>query len=197
MVMNVAMLADEREMLLNFLRPGTKYIEFGTGDSTLLALQRRVAQCVGIETDAQWLTKIREHALIREAEAAGQVRLHHVDIGEVGPWGVPLNRSKIEKWPSYFLDAWSLMKGTPDVVLVDGRFRTACACTAMMAYPRYTTILINDFFDENPVRANYRRLLEVAEIVESQSNLVSLRRKEGVDQASLMKIVSDVWVDYW
>ena len=70
-------------------------------------------------------------------ERGGQFSIHGVDIGEVGDWGVPKNLTNSSTWPSYS-DAILKYGYEADLVLVDGRFRVACALHAVLlsySYP--------------------------------------------------------------
>ena len=109
---------------------------------------------------------------------------------------MPADKSRIEAWPDYYLGVWGRLDGDPDLVLIDGRFRTACALVALVLCPASTTILMHDFFDPLAIRRNYQTLLEVADIVEAASNLVSLRRKSEVSPRHLIGRLAAVWTDF-
>lgn len=192
----VAMEAEEIEMLSRHLTPGARYLEFGAGGSTVFALQRGVGHCDSVESDPAWITKLRETPTIAQAEKDGRLSLHAIDLGPVMNWGMPADRSRMELWATYFLDVWDKLEFLPDVILIDGRFRTACGLTALLVCPERTNILMHDFFDPLSIRKNYRSLLDVAEIVEQQKNLVSLRRKHETTPMNLLSRLSTVWSDF-
>ena len=192
----VAMDPTEIEMLSRHLVAGVSYLEFGSGGSTLFALERGVRLCVSVESDAAWAGKLRETPVIQQAEKDGRVTIHCVDIGPVMAWGMPADRSRLESWPNYFLPIWDKLSAPPDVVLIDGRFRTGCGLLALLVCPPTTTILMHDFFDTLSIRKNYRSLLDVADIVEQQKNLVSLQRKPEVTTTALLSRLSAVWSDF-
>jgi hypothetical protein len=75
--------------------------------------------------------------VLANLERYGQFSIHGVDIGEVGAWGYPTNSTNSRTWPSY---SESILKygHEADLVLVDGRFRVACALYAVLlsySYP--------------------------------------------------------------
>ena len=80
--------------------------------------------------------------LLAAAEKSGQLVFKLVDIGPVIEWGKPANAEHIASWPAYFLSIWSELDALPGVILVDGRFRVACATApsaAPMASPPQST----------------------------------------------------------
>ncbi len=192
----VAMTPEEIDMLSRHLVAGVSYLEFGSGGSTIFALESGVRCCFSVESDPAWVDKLRQNPVIRQAEANGRLTIDCVNIGPVMDWGMPANRSRLELWPNYFLPIFEKLGWVPEVVLIDGRFRTACGLTSLLVCPATTSILMHDFYDALSIRKNYRSLLDVADIVEQQSNLVSLRRKPNVTATSLLSRLSAVWSDF-
>lgn len=125
------------------------YFEFGTGASTRLA-QQAGCRVMAVESDPRWLAALRDNLT-----ESSTVELFYADIGIVGAWGYPLFRfpspSRLAKWRTYTLIAESAIERTgqfPDLVLIDGRFRLACALSvAALASKRgeSTTILFDDY----------------------------------------------------
>ncbi len=192
----LAMHPDEIEMLERHLRPGIAYLEFGAGGSTRLALAHGVTSCHSVESDPVWIEKLRQDQAVREAEAIDRLRFHPIDLGPLLTWGMPADKSRIEHWQSYFLAVWDRLPRDPDLVLIDGRFRTACGLVALALCEPRATVLMHDFFDPLAIRKNYRTLLEVADIAEQAGQLVSLRRKKGLRPRNLIGRLPAVWTDF-
>lgn len=190
------MLEDEIDLFRTYLENSSRFLEFGSGGSTLLALQSGVAKCHTVETDREWIRKLRRIDDVRTAESSGRLSIHPANVGPTRAWGIPSDRSRIAAWPKYFLDVWSELDRVPDTVLIDGRFRTACALVTLLVCPRSTAILIHDFYSEIPMRRNYPLLLEVAEVVDRRSDLVCVRRKESVAEFALLPYLSKVLFDF-
>jgi hypothetical protein len=100
--------------------------------------------------------------------AAGQT-YHYADIGLTGHWGRPLglrapSAARLEKFRRYSDPPPACFEGglTPDLVLVDGRFRVACVLKSlrMLQSKRGSTIAIDDYGD----RPHYHELADLAEI---------------------------------
>lgn len=85
--------------------------------------------------------------VLANLELLGQFSIHGVDIGEVRNWGYPKNTTVNESWLSY--SRAILTYGLEaDLVLVDGRFRVACALHAVLlsfSYPdtNFTALFAN------------------------------------------------------
>ena len=104
------------------------YLEFGSGGSTLLAARLGVAT-LSVESDPYFARTMR--AAI--APDAG-VRIFHADIGWTEARGFPLLKrptaARLARWSRYVRAPFEqlAMRGVfPDLILVDGRFRRACA----------------------------------------------------------------------
>jgi hypothetical protein len=78
-----------------------------------------------------------------------------IDIGLTGPWGVPVfkkpTKSRLSKWRQYPAAPWALIteEKLPELILIDGRFRVACAltCIKQMSRRAETKVLIDDYMD--------------------------------------------------
>lgn len=138
-------------------------LEYGTGGSTIVASQVAGADVFSVESDPDWLAGL---ARWFEAEPpVARVRLHHADIGPTGRWGVPLDNRAWRRFHRYPLDVWDREDFVaPDVVLIDGRFRTGCFLATLFRARRPVTVL----FDDYAGRASYHgveRYAKPAEIV--------------------------------
>ena len=172
-----AMSPAEIVLLQNSFAKSRNYLEFGSGGSTFLAIETPVEMCWSVDSDAGWIAKMREWEPIRNAEASGQLKFHHADIGRVQALGVPIDRTPKASWSSYFLRVWGKLDEPPDLVLVDGRFRLGCALATLLACPEDTALLIHDFGDFSGFRRNYRLILDFADVETTSGKLARLRRK--------------------
>lgn len=121
------------------LAKASSYLEFGSGGSTVLA-DRAGIPAVSVESDAIYAKAVRSRL------TSGRVRLVTPDIGMTGEWGTPLFRSEA-KWRRY-VEAPFPIEPFPDFVLVDGRFRVACALkTAQLAFEngKSATLMFDDY----------------------------------------------------
>lgn len=150
------------------LEGSRKYLEFGAGGSTYLA-----ARCglsfVSVDSDPFFLDAVRkkiEHAGLRDDRR--QV-YRHADIGFTRDWGMPVFLGKpslrrLEQFRRYsdFPEACQTGDFVPDFVLVDGRFRVACALKVVRAMAcRDDWVLVVDDYVDRPqyhIIADYAKL---------------------------------------
>jgi hypothetical protein len=157
------------------------YLEFGCGGSTRLAAEAPVKRIWSVETDGRWIAKCRQHPTIAAAANAGRIDFVHVDVGPIRRFGYPLGKRTAQRWPDYYLRVWERIEEPPDLVLVDGRFRIACAVQVLLRCPRETTVLFHDF----TLRERYSTLLRFAEAVETVDTLAVLQAKPDLDRRDL------------
>lgn len=126
------------------------YLEYGAGASTLAAheMQRRM---VTVESDKHFLKAVERACSsgIPDPEY-GRSTFIHADIGPTGTWGKPLFPSipRPAKWKSYALAPWVTLGPDfrADVILIDGRFRVACALTvAIQQHDSQWLVMFDDY----------------------------------------------------
>lgn len=94
------------------------YLEFGSGGTTVQADRHRVPT-ISVESDAVYSRAVSSRL------STGCVEQIVVDLGLTGPWGSPVfdTPSKAARYVS----APFGRSAFPDFILVDGRYRVACA----------------------------------------------------------------------
>lgn len=162
---------SEQKMFQQYLTNATHYAEFGSGGSTCWASRTPTIQTIiSIESDPNFLNSIRPYCHRSD--------LRWINLGEIQSYGHPKDDSMRHAWPTYS----SQDLGSPDLVLVDGRFRVSCICHVLHTYPN-ARLLVHDFVN----RSQYHSVLEFADIVRSTDTLVELRRKQGVSDDLILK----------
>lgn len=135
------------ELLRTHLAGSKTFLEFGAGGSTVLAAELGVETIISVESDAGFLDAVREAA----GDHGGLIKPHPVDIGKTVEWGNPADATQAAKWPSYPSSVWQHILDhrypSPDLVLIDGRFRAACCLISAMYARPGTSILFDDYFD--------------------------------------------------
>ncbi|UYG02080.1 tetratricopeptide repeat protein [Halomonas sp. LR3S48] len=175
----------ERDLFKKALRQSSRYFEFGSGGSSVWAVQEGLT-VHGVESDAKWVG-----ALKRKLGEMCQVEA--VDIGPTKEWGFPVTMESSEKFPAYS-QAIHLQEQSFDLILVDGRFRVACTMAAIQHIlansedPQGARIFIHDFWN----RPNYHVVLEFLEVEEKAESAGLFRVKSGVRQES----VAAMWEQY-
>ncbi|MFO1236501.1 MAG: hypothetical protein U1F24_05695 [Alphaproteobacteria bacterium] len=177
----IAMTPAEAAILRRHLEGRAHYLEYGCGGSTVMAAQVSRATIYSIDTDRAWIERLKEQEDIQTALKAGRVSFRHVDIGPVGAWGLPAGETKIRNWPSYCIDPFALTDFRFDLILVDGRFRTAALLTCAVMADDAATIICHDY----ALRHRYSNAEKYFDTVEAADTLVVLRKRQTLNRRAL------------
>ena len=178
-------MTDRELALYTALLAGARtVVEYGTGGSTLLALGAGVPRLVSVESDLGWIGMLRAVPAIAEAEHQGRLTFVHVDIGQVGKWGKPVDSSGAARYGAYASAPWSHCDA-PDVVFVDGRFRVACALEAVLRSDGRTTIAFHDFWK----RAQYHVVFPFVDCIDRVDSLAVFRRQTSIDEGAARQLL--------
>lgn len=115
-----------------------RYVEFGSGGTTVLA-ERLGIPSISVESDRFYARAVASRL------SSGCVEQIVVDLGLTGEWGTPLFNTPA-KGRRYAEAPWG--GKFPDFILVDGRYRVACALeSARRAYEEHckATLLFDDY----------------------------------------------------
>jgi hypothetical protein len=136
------------ELLRSHLQHSKIYLEYGSGGSSILAADMGVATIHTIDSDQQFMAVIKEK--IKQRGSSSNFIIHHVDIGPTEEWGQPSEPSSAAKWSHYCIAAWDELKAknlSPDLILIDGRFRIASFLMSVVFAKPGTVILFDDYHD--------------------------------------------------
>ncbi len=175
------MSSDEIAVVRECFSKAGSLVEFGCGGSTLMAVRSPSLRRIwSVESDPTWIAKLRAEADIAAAEHDRRLRLLGVDIGTVGEYGFPRDKAACEAWPRYSESVWDDAAAVEtDLVLVDGRFRVACALEAIARCRPHMVLLFHDFWN----RTHYHPVLAFTDWLGSCDSLAILRRKPSIDPA--------------
>nr|WP_241262850.1 tetratricopeptide repeat protein [Parahaliea mediterranea] len=175
----------EADLFRRCLEQATSYFEYGSGGSTVWAVERGLT-VRGVESDHQWVGALKE----RLGEPC---QVDVVDIGPTKEWGFPISMEHQERFPDYSL-AIDRHDANFDLILVDGRFRVACAmsairhCLARNAPVDTTRIFIHDFWN----RPQYHVVLNFLEPLQQCESAGVFRIKPDVK----LEQVDQTWREY-
>jgi hypothetical protein len=122
------------------------FLEFGSGGSTVLAAQSGVKDIYSVDTDTTFLKRVAAYVL--SSHPGCGLWAFPIDLGPTKRWGYPLRKEDAARWPNYFTLPWAALKRnrrTPDLVLVDGRFRVACFLASLLSAAPGTIIVFDDY----------------------------------------------------
>lgn len=144
---------DEAAALRAAYQGAQVILEYGSGGSTVMAGALPGRRVFAVESSAPWLEKMQ--AWFASNPAKAEVTLHHGNIGKTRDWGFPVDHKALARWAGYPVSVWDRPDFQhPDVVLIDGRFRLACALTVLFRITRPVQVLIDDYID----RPGYKRI---------------------------------------
>jgi len=126
-------------------------LEYGAGGSTVLAAEMPGKRVWSVESDADWAAMMRGWFDAHPPAHGTDVEVIHADIGPTRQWGHPRGRNGYLRYARYPLGPWERGDIVPDLVLVDGRFRTGCALAAAL----HTAAPVRLLFDDYAPRRHY------------------------------------------
>ncbi len=174
---------SEADLLVSKIKDAKNYLEFGSGGSTYLSLLNSDAYVVSVESDQSWLNYMREWNFIKKNEGKRLV-LYYANIGETKEMGYPLYESNKELFPDYSKKVFADYPKKYDVVLIDGRFRVACALQTILNSDDNVTILWHDF----PERPYYHEILKFLNIEKTVDRMVVLKKKKNLNKKAVEKL---------
>jgi len=182
---------ETARMIQHFSNVKAAYYEFGMGGSTHLACAflPPSARLYSMDSNQKWVRNTAADPCIQKMIAEGRASVKLVNIGETGEWGMPVGSTHMHLWADYSTSIVAYKDENVDLVLVDGRFRIACALESWLQFPQ-ATIVMHDFYDPYHI-LDYVKLLEVFEKVESTDTLISLRMKPSVSRKTILAMLED------
>ncbi|WP_162914200.1 hypothetical protein [Taklimakanibacter lacteus] len=172
--MKIAMAPEELRTFSSFLSCSRRYVEFGSGGSTVLAAGHVAQSVIAFDSSREWLDRVANAC--REGRTRLTPELVFLDIGELGDWGFPKDESARARWPLYHSSMWSEPRySAGDLYLIDGRFRVACFTQVLLHADDRALVAIHDY----ALRPHYHRVAALArEIIRVKDLSVFIRRAD-------------------
>ena len=157
-----------------FMRPDNIYFEFGSGGSTNLASFYKV-KTYSVESDHKWHDKLKK---------AG-IKANYLTIDlKVTHTGLPGKETNLNDWKKY-IQAYK-SEYNANIILIDGRFRVACALDVFSKIKNDTLILLHDY-----ERKEYHILEQFYIKIKMWDSLVLLLKNPNIN-----KIPSEIYNFY-
>lgn len=159
------------------------FLEYGAGGSTVLAATLGVGDIYSVESDPGYVAAVEA----KVATVASETRLHahYADIGPTGVFGHPMNRTASDRWPAYSAAIWDRLAAdamSPDLILVDGRFRVACCLISFLNMAPEATVMFDDYFGREE---KYEAVTQFAPIHDSVGRVAIFRKPEDADREAM------------
>jgi hypothetical protein len=174
------------------------YLEYGSGGSTLMA-HRYVRNLVSVESDRRFLRAVQRR--LERQEPAAETTLIHVNIGITEHWGKPVftkpTSRRLRRWRDYARAPWNFFRShslEPDLILIDGRFRVACALESLLnlSPENPCRILVDDYAS----RPEYQAVEQVADLVEMKGRMAVFAKRPDMDRERCKILVERHYADF-
>ena len=188
------MLPSEVSLFKAVLRCSTRYLEFGIGGSTFLAAQLVKGSILTVESDLAWIENTR--AACETVETLSKITFTYADIGPTRHLGYPADYPKqvrsLPAWARYHDDVWSIPEAArSDTVLVDGRFRVACALQTLLHCDDRTVMMVHDY----ALRSHYHIIEPFIVTLAQVDQLIVTQRKPGFNAVAARRLLDRVASD--
>lgn len=174
----------DKQMFYKYLDKAKKYFEFGSGGSTYQAsIRQNIEKIYSVESMLEWISKLKEII-----PSNNKLEIQYIDLKNDGKmWGYPGLLATNEDKKKYS-DA-IIGHNDIDLVLIDGRFRVACALKTFITVNDDCLVIIDDFIN----RPEYHILKNYFIIIETTINnsMVVLKKKKNI------KLPSQTLIQYY
>ncbi|ABQ33313.1 MULTISPECIES: hypothetical protein [Bradyrhizobium] len=171
------------------IRSSRVYLEYGSGGSTIMAASH-VSRLVSVEPDAMFAKAVR--AALPETEA--EISILTPWIGVTRDWSYPVfgrpTPARRARWKRLPRAPWAVLSDTPDLILVDGRFRVACALESLLHIGPATRLLIDDYAGRD-----YGAVEQFGRLVAMHGRMAEFTKRSDFDEAACRTALETSYAD--
>lgn len=168
--MNPHLTPRDYEIYKRYISSSKYYFEYGSGGSTYeAAMIPTIENIYSVESDINWINTIQSKLTDKK-----NITFFYIDLKSNGNWGNPGPKCSKSEYKKYSDAIYLVDKSKIDTVLIDGRFRVACALKCLIL--ENAVILIDDFLN----RPYYGIILNYYDVIEKGDRLVCLKKKQNV-----------------
>ena len=149
-ILNPQMSEAKIQLLQDSFNRSSNYLEYGMGESSLLAAQNSLQNIISIDSREDCVASVQE--AIANCPYSGNIHLMHANLGSTSAQGIPANEVMVKNWPQYYSSPWVEYRNlghTPDLILINGRFQTSCFLYSILLCKTGTRILWNDYLNRS------------------------------------------------
>ncbi len=148
---------------------------FGLSEVARFMFEHGVWNLQAVDDDLNWIKEAELDRFFAFFLQKKRLLFHHADIGPQQAWGYPATGPN-PLWLRYHQEVWQKIVDPEriNLVFLDGRFRVACACQALLRCGPGITLYVHDFWP----RRNYHVLLEFMELQDRAGSAAVLRLQE-------------------
>lgn len=188
---------DTTNFFLERLASSRMYLEYGCGGSTVTAARNK-KNFITVDSDRFYLASVQKKIERQFGSVSGM--FVYANIGLTEEWSYPsftrLTTRRLNKWKCYPEAPWAIIEKKmqfPDLVLIDGRFRVACALVSLKhLHKKSDFILLIDDYAERP---HYRVVEDFAHLDSMQGRMAVFKPKQ-IDPAKINAAIEAANSDY-
>lgn len=174
--MNPSFAKNDLLMFNKYLDKAKNYFEYGSGGSTYQAsIKPNIKLIISVESDKEW------HSIIKNNVKHSNFHYKFIDLKcKPKNWGYPSDLCDKKIYKDYSNVISNIRKETAnllDLILIDGRFRVACALKCHSIINDNCKIIFDDFLD----RKQYHIVLNYYDIIDKtiDNRMVVLKKKKN------------------
>ena len=166
----------DKQLYYKYLDCATNYFEFGSGGSTYQACSKsNIKKIYAVESDLAWINKLKQHQFVKDNIENSRLHFEVVDLKcKPNTWGKPTENVSHETKIKYPRSFNRIKPNDVDMIMIDGRFRAACALNVFSEIGDNTIIFFDDFLN----RPYYHIILKYYDIIDRASRAVVLKKKQ-------------------
>ena len=169
----------EKEKLIEKFNKAISYLEYGSGESTVLASNSKSIKTINsIETVSYWIDHVKQKINYENK----CIKIDYIDINSnIHSYAFPKDESKKENWPIY---QQSSKDKIFDLCLIDGRFRVATFLHSYINAPINCCLMIHDY-----KRTHYHEIEAVIKKYSQIDTLGIFYKKEKPNITKILQII--------
>lgn len=177
---------EEKELFKRYISNSKNYLEFGLGGSTIFTLINSKEKITSVDTNIEWINFVEKYKIIKQS-IPHRLKIVHINIGPTKSWGFPVNDDHQDKFEDFSKKIFEMHKDEKyDFILVDGRFRVACALQAIINQLDNDELFIG--VHDYSIRTEYSILEKFMDIVEFSKTLYVFKIKPQLDVNELQEV---------
>jgi hypothetical protein len=189
---------DGLRIFKNLIAKTRVYLEYGSGGSTLFAA-KHVELLVTVDSDRMFLKSVK--SAVSQYPSMSRFWPIYVDVGFTTTWGNPLftrpTAARLRRWSRYATSPWDYLNNEgvePDTILIDGRFRVACAlhCFLNLRASSSCNILVDDYANN----LHYRPIEQFGELIALHGRMALFRKRHTMDDTCCRDAVEKFYSDF-
>ena len=181
----------EISLFAKWLPHGGNALEFGCGGSTRFFFERGIFHLTSVEGDTVWGQSVLTDPFLSFFIHKERLQFILPKIGPVGKHSMPVG-PPTPLWLKYHSAVWDIFDcNALDFILIDGRFRLACAIQSIVHCPQKPIVFIHDFWN----RKEYHPILNFMDILDRIETSVVLKQKKRIHWRNLFLLLQKIQFD--